>query len=75
MVAEPQPHLINIGKMAGMVWTVLDRDGAMSMSALVKKIGLPRDMVMQGIGWLAREDKIDFKDEGRMRIVFLREHL
>jgi hypothetical protein len=32
-------------------------------------------MVMQGIGWLAREDKIDFKDEGRMRIVFLREHL
>ncbi|MCC9605050.1 winged helix-turn-helix domain-containing protein [Blastopirellula sp. JC732] len=45
----------------------------MSLSRLVKQIGLPRDQVMQAIGWLAREDKLAFEDNGRNKLVCLRE--
>jgi hypothetical protein len=43
----------------------------MSVSRLVKEIDAPRDIVMQALGWLAREDKIDIED-GRSRVVSLR---
>jgi Winged helix-turn-helix domain (DUF2582) len=61
-----------IGETAGQVWTVLDRDGPLSMTRLTKTIGKPRDMTMQAIGWLAREGKIDITEERRSRIVTLR---
>ena len=48
-------------------------DGPMSMAKLVQAVGGPRDVVMQALGWLAREDKICIEEEGRSRIVSLRE--
>jgi hypothetical protein len=42
------------------------------MAKLVKAVGEPRDTVMQAIGWLAREDKLQIEEEGRSRIVSLR---
>lgn len=62
-----------IGETAGAIWATLQTDGPMSLSRLVKQIGLPRDHVMQAIGWLAREDKLAFEDNGRNRLVCLRE--
>lgn len=62
-----------IGETAGAIWATLQTDGPMSLSRLVKQIGLPRDQVMQAIGWLAREDKLAFEDNGRNRLVCLRE--
>ena len=47
------------------------RTGAPSTARLIKEVDAPRDMVMQAIGWLAREDKIDIED-GRARIISLR---
>jgi hypothetical protein len=44
----------------------------MDLAKLVKTVGEPRDAVMQAIGWLAREDKIIFEDNGRKRIILLR---
>jgi hypothetical protein len=44
----------------------------MTMAQLVKAVGEPRDTVMQGIGWLAREDKINIVEENRSRVVSLR---
>jgi hypothetical protein len=61
-----------IGEMAGMVWCTLSENGAMTMAKLIKEIGEPRDNVMQALGWLAREDKIDIVEEGRSRVVSLR---
>ena len=62
------PH---IGLMAGRIWHELDINGSMSVSALVRRIDRPRDYVMEGIGWLAREGKISIRDEGRIRMVSL----
>ena len=56
--------LMQIGESAGLVWRTLAAKGPLSFAQLVKVSGAPRDAVMQGIGWLAREDKLDF-EEGR----------
>jgi DNA-binding transcriptional ArsR family regulator len=58
--------------MAGVVWSTLSENGPMTMAKLVKAIGEPRDTVMQALGWLAREGKIDIADDGRSRVVSLR---
>ncbi|HEY1599659.1 MAG TPA: winged helix-turn-helix domain-containing protein [Pirellulales bacterium] len=60
-----------IGETAGAIWRAIAEQGPMSVSRLVKEIDAPRDIVMQALGWLAREDKIDIED-GRSRVVSLR---
>lgn len=44
----------------------------MDLTKLIKAVGEPRDAVMQAIGWLAREDKLIFQDNGRKRTISLR---
>ena len=61
-----------IGETAGVVWKTLADNGSMSMAKLVKSVGGPRDLVMQAIGWLAREDKLNIEDHRRSRVVSLR---
>lgn len=61
-----------IGTTAGAVWRVLAERGPLTMAKLVKGVGEPRDVVMQAIGWLAREDKVYIEEEGRSRIIGLK---
>jgi hypothetical protein len=61
-----------IGEVAGLIWKVLSDGGPMTMAKLVKGVGEPRDSVMQALGWLAREDKVNIEEEGRSRVVSLR---
>lgn len=63
--------VVEIGQTAGMVWQALSKNGPMSMTRLVKDVGAPRDLVMQAVGWLAREDKVAIEDEGRSRVIRL----
>ena len=60
-----------IGESAGAVWKVLNEKGPMSTAKLIKEVNAPRDLVMQALGWLAREDKIHI-DDSRSRVVTLR---
>ncbi len=62
-----------IGETAGKVWHVLNEKGPLSMAKLVKAVGLPRDMVMHAVGWLAREDKVWIQDEARCRMIYLKQ--
>jgi len=62
----------SIGHTAGEVWRILSANGPMPLAKLVKAIDAPRDLVMQAIGWLAREDKINIEEEGRSRMISLR---
>ena len=71
--AGPISVVAHIGDTAGMVWKVLAENGPLSMAKLVKAVGEPRDTVMQALGWLAREDKVWIDEEGRSRVVSLRE--
>jgi hypothetical protein len=56
--------VLQIGETAGSVWRTLAAKGPQSYAQLVKATGAPRDAVMQAVGWLAREDKLEF-EEGR----------
>ena len=73
MATEILPHQVeSIGTVAGMVWRHLTDNGAMTLSKLARDIDVPRDLVMQGLGWLAREDKIMFYEGKRSKMVSLK---
>ena len=55
-----------IGEMAGKVWNVLGEKESVSVSTLPQILKEKGEIVYQALGWLAREDKIDFrKKEGK----------
>jgi hypothetical protein len=62
-----------IGETAGIVWRILHENGPLSLAKIVDTAGRNRDIVMQAIGWLAREDKVSIADTKRGRIVSLNE--
>lgn len=61
----------SIGTMAGIVWDYLNQQGPVTLSKLAREVDAPRDLVMQGIGWLAREGKIVFQEGPRSKRVSL----
>lgn len=54
-----------IGELAGYVWRYLEDEGKSSVSSVCKSVDAPRSKVSMAIGWLAREGKLEFVDEGR----------
>ena len=55
-----------IGEMAGRVWNVLGEKESIAVSTLPQILKEKGEIVYQALGWLAREDKIDFrKKEGK----------
>lgn len=60
-----------IGITAGEIWNVLAVNDGLSVTKLVKQVGAPRDMVMQAVGWLARENKIQIVENKRVKTVSL----
>ncbi len=60
-----------IGEVAGQVWHSLSATDSTSFKQLAKEIDAPRDLVMQAVGWLAREGKISIVENGRSRSVSL----
>jgi hypothetical protein len=72
MTIEPISCVQQIGETAGEVWHVLAEEGGpMSLAQLAKRIEQPRDVIMQAIGWLAREDKVRIEENGRTRTISL----
>ena len=68
------PAIDQIGDTAGIVWHYLHKQGPRSFTQLAKEIDAPRDLIMQAIGWLAREDKLAIEEEARgKRVISLRE--
>ncbi|NQU24730.1 MAG: winged helix-turn-helix domain-containing protein [Candidatus Nealsonbacteria bacterium] len=61
----------NIGATAGKIWSALEENGPLSVTKLTQTVAEPRGLVMQGLGWLAREGKINIEEEGRSRVVSL----
>jgi hypothetical protein len=61
-----------IGEVAGQVWHLLNQQGPLSLTRIVRDTDSPRDVVMQAIGWLAREEKISIEEDARSKVVSLR---
>ena len=51
---------VQIGETAGRVWRLLDREGPQSLTQIKKKSDASDDLLPYALGWLAREDKIEF---------------
>lgn len=72
MVTEALANeIVNIGSIAGIIWHYLDESGPVTLTKLAKDIDAPRDTVMQGVGWLAREGKIRFEETPRSKLITL----
>ncbi len=57
---QEQNHVI--GETAGKIYQTLEKSGAIETASLQKKAGVPDSALFnQALGWLAREDKIDFQ--------------
>lgn len=54
-----------IGENAGRIWQLLEGNGGMSPSAIAKQLELKASDVDRAVGWLAREDKIQFEKAGK----------
>ena len=54
-----------IGELAGHVWDFLEEEEEASVSAVSRAVDAPQTKVNMAIGWLARENKLEFVTEGR----------
>lgn len=64
-----------IGELAGEVWEHLEENGETSLTQVSNTINAPKSKVDMAIGWLAKEDKLDFIDKSRGKAVKLRAEL
>ena len=62
----------DIGEVAGEIWGLLATGDGQTLAAIKKSIDAPPDVVAAAIGWLAREDKLEFDVTGRTLKIVLR---
>jgi hypothetical protein len=60
-----------IGETAGRIWQALKENEQVSMSRLPKIVSEKDVVVYQALGWLAREDKVEFHTKGNRTSVSL----
>ena len=71
-VATTKDCVSEIGEVAGLVWHTLSSEDAMSPARLSRTVKAPRDVVMQAVGWLAREGKVSIEEKPRGRFISVR---
>lgn len=49
-----------IGATAGKLWEVLGAKGELALSQIAKAVEEKTEIVQAAVGWLAREDKVEF---------------
>ena len=54
--------ITRIGIVAGDIWRLLEKEKEMTLSSMVSQVGKPREILLMGLGWLAREGHIILKE-------------
>lgn len=62
----------SIGETAGKVWKFLDEHGEANLSQIKRYVRDDSNLILQGIGWLAREDKLLIEKKGRFVVYALK---
>jgi hypothetical protein len=63
----------DIGKAAGTIWKFLEQQTEpVTLSALTRNANLSSTFLMMGLGWLAREDKLDIEMSGNSYSISLK---
>jgi hypothetical protein len=52
-----------IGETAGKIWMLLEAKGELNITQVPKLLREKSMVIYQAIGWLAREDKIEFRKD------------
>ncbi len=60
-----------IGKTAGNIWDILQKNEEVAISQFPKMLNEKAVIVNQALGWLAREDKIIYRQEGNRTLISL----
>ena len=63
MVLKEDVMDTEIGEAAGRIWQYLAEHGEVTLRQLQRGTTLPERLLHMGVGWLAREDKLCFKQE------------
>ena len=63
-----------VGDVAGAIWRALHEKEKVPLSTLPKMIRVKDAVAFQAVGWLAREDKIQYLTEGKTTFVALTPH-
>jgi len=50
-----------IGETAGKIWEILKQKGEVNVAQLPRLLNKKSAMVYQGLGWLAREEKVEYQ--------------
>jgi len=61
-----------IGRIAGEIWHLLKDRGEMSLSGVVMALNTTQSTAYMALGWLAREDKVEFVKKRRGIVARLR---
>ena len=61
-----------IGETAGQIWNYLNENGEVTTKKMNKDLGLSENFASMGLGWLAREDKVNFNKKGSYTKISLR---
>jgi len=54
-----------IGETAGKIWKFLSQHGEANLNQIKKNVKADPNLILQGIGWLAREDKLSIEKKAR----------
>ena len=60
-----------IGQTAGKIWKTLQKNESVTISNLPKVVNEKQAIVFQSLGWLARENKIEYTTKGKSTQVSL----
>ncbi|MFH1062726.1 MAG: winged helix-turn-helix domain-containing protein [Candidatus Omnitrophota bacterium] len=60
--------IMEIGIVAGDIWHYLDENGNVALEDLIKGIDKPRNLVLMGLGWLAREGHVSVENSDGSRV-------
>ncbi len=54
-----------IGETAGRIWKFLNEHGEANLNQIKKNVKGDANLILQAIGWLAREEKLRIEKKGR----------
>ncbi|HNX68970.1 MAG TPA: winged helix-turn-helix domain-containing protein [Candidatus Omnitrophota bacterium] len=60
-----QEQYYGIGETAGKIYKCLEQKGEQTLAKVQKDIGADADIFNQAVGWLARENNINFNKMGK----------
>lgn len=61
----------SIGTNAGIIWRIMNNNMSWNYAELKEKSGLSDMDLCAAIGWLARENKIEFEDNSKEQRIYL----